>query len=250
MGVAWALWQLGYPDQALKRGNEGLALAQTLSHTFSLALAECFVGVLHQYRGQIHVAQKNAENAITLCTEYQLTNLFDCGTILRGWAMAHQERHQEGIVQIREGLVALRATGSDLRKPYFLCLLAEACIETKQIEDGFSALREALDAADKSEDRSYEVDIHRLKGELLLKQDERNPTEAMNCFRRAIEIARQQSARSLGLRATVSLARLLAKQGKRDEARTMLAEVYNWFTEGFDTADLKDAKALLDNLNE
>jgi len=135
-----------------------------------------------------------------------------------------------------------------LRRPYFLTLLAEAYMETGRLDDGLIALTEALAAADERENRHYEAEMHRLKGELLLRQGEFNAAEAQSCFGRAIEIARKQSAKSLELRATTSLARLLAKQSRRDEARTTLAEIYDWFTEGFDTADLKDAKALLAEL--
>ena len=133
--------------------------------------------------------------------------------------------------------------------PHALCLLAEACREAGRLDDGLSALTEAIAAADEHEIRQYEAETHRLKGELLLRQDHSKAAEAQSCFQRAIEIARNQSAKSLELRATMSLARLLAKQGRRDEARAMLAEIYDWFTEGFDTADLKDAKALLDELS-
>jgi len=162
--------------------------------------------------------------------------------------MAEQGHHEDEIAQIQEGLAASRATGSGLWRPHFLCLLAEACLEAGRLDDGLSALTEALAAADEHENRHHEAEIHRLKGELLLKQDDSNATEAQNCFEGAIGIARKQSAKSLELRATMSLARLLAKQGRRDEARAMLADIYGWFTEGFDTADLKDAKALLDQL--
>jgi predicted ATPase len=137
-----------------------------------------------------------------------------------------------------------------LFRPYSLCLLAEACRESGRLDEGQSALTEALVAADENEIRFYEAETHRLKGELLLKQDDSYASEAKSCFQRAIEIARNQNAKSWELRTSVSLARLLDKQGRRDEARTMLAEIYGWFTEGFDTADLKDAKALLDELNE
>jgi predicted ATPase len=123
-------------------------------------------------------------------------------------------------------------------------------MEAGRFEDGMSALTEALAAADENENRFYEAETHRLKGELLLRQDDSNTAEAQSCFQRAIEIARKQSAKWWELRATMSLARLLDKLGRRDEARAMLSEIYNWFTEGFDTADLKDAKALLDELNE
>jgi len=127
-------------------------------------------------------------------------------------------------------------------------LLAQACRETGRLGDGLSALTEALATADEYEIRHYEPEMHRLKGELLLRQDDSKLMEAQSCFERAIEIARKQSAKSLELRATMSLARLLAKQGRRDEARAMLAEIYGWFTEGFDTADLRDARTLLDEL--
>jgi predicted ATPase len=241
------LWQLGYPDQALKRGNEALALARGLSH-LSLAFAEFFVGVLRQLRRETGVAQENAESMIALCAEHGFTQFLAYATVLRGWVIAEQGRNEEGIAQIQEGLAASRATGAELTRPYFLCLLAKACMETGRLDDGLDASTEALAAADEHENRSCEAETHRLKGELLLKQDDSNAAEAQSCFQRAIEIARKQSAKSWELRATMSLARLLAKQGRRDEARTMLAEIYGWFTEGFDTADLKDAKALLDEL--
>src|SRR5262249_39810232 len=149
----------------------------------------------------------------------------------------------EGIAQIREGLAAYHATGAELRTPYDLCALAEVCLETDHLDDAQTALTEALAAADEHGTRSYEAETYRLKGELMLRQN--NPEKARNCFDRATEIARRQGAKSWELRATTSLARLLARQGRRDEARAMLAEIYGWFTEGFDTADLKDAKALL-----
>jgi len=163
--------------------------------------------------------------------------------------MAEQGRNEEGISLIQEGLTAYRATGAEVDRPYFLTLLAEACRETGRIDDGLSALTEALAAADEHENRRNEAEMHRLKGELLLRQSGSNAAEAHNCFERAIETARTQSAKSWELRATMSLARLLAKRDRRDEARAMLTEIYSWFNEGFDTADLKDAKALLDELN-
>jgi class 3 adenylate cyclase/predicted ATPase len=244
-----ALWLLGYPDQALKRGNEALALAQGLSQPASLAFARVFVGVLHQFRGEVRAAQGNSESLIALCAEYELTNWLAVATIFHGWAMVEQGRAQEGIAQIQEGLANTRATGmSGTNRPYWLSLLAEACGETGRCDEGLSALREALATADEHENRHYEAEMHRLKGELLVKQDDSNAAEARNCFERAVEFARRQSAKSLELRATMSLARLLAKQGRRDEAHAILCEIYHWFTEGFDTADLKDAKALLDEL--
>jgi predicted ATPase len=248
--VAWTLWYLGYPDRALKRVNKALALAQALSDPFNQAFAGSFVGFLRQYRREARAAQETAESVIALSAEHGFTQILALTTILHGWAMAEQGHREEGIAQVQEGLAAHRATGAELLRPYHLCLLAEACMETGRFDDGLSALMEALAAVDEHENRFYEAETYRLKGELLLKQDDTNTAEAQSCFERAIEIARKQSAKSWELRATMSLARLLVKQDRRDDARTMLAEVYDWFTEGFDTADLKDAKALLDELGE
>jgi adenylate cyclase len=243
------LWLLGYPDQALERGNEALALAQGLSQPASLAFARVFVGVLHQFRGDVRAAQENAESLIALCAEYGLAHWLAYATIVRGWAMTEQGGTQEGIAQIQEALANTRVTGwSEPTRPYWLSLLAEACGEADRLDEGLSALTEALATADEHENRHYEAEMHRLKGELLLKQDDSTAAAAQHCFERAVEIARRQSAKSLELRATMSLARLLAKQGRRNEGRTMLAEIYNWFTEGFDTPDLKNAKALLEEL--
>jgi predicted ATPase len=186
---------------------------------------------------------------ITPAAEHGFPGFLASATSLRGWAMVERGHDEEGIALIQEGLAASHATGAELYRPYYLKLLAEACMKTGRFDDGLSALTEALAAAGEHEIRQYGAEMHRLNGELLLKQDDSNASEAQSCFERAIGIARKQSAKSLELRATMSLARLLAKQGRRDEARTMLAEIYNWFTEGFDTADLIDAKALLEELN-
>jgi len=243
------LWRLGYPDQALARINEALASAQGLSHPHSLVFAELWVGAGHLYRREARAAQESAEAQIALCDEHGMTGFLPWATGLRGSAMAAQGRHEEGIVQIKEGLAGIRATGTEMSRPSYLCMLAEACSEAGRLDDGLNAIREALAAADEREERLCEADMHRLKGELLLKQDQSNALEAQHCFERAIEIARNQSAKSLELRATMSLARLLASRGRRDEARAMLADIHGWFTEGFDTADLKDGKALLDELS-
>jgi predicted ATPase len=247
--MASTLWALGYPDQALKKGDEAVASAQALSHPLSLAFAEGLVCYLHQYRRDPRAAQETAESLIALSVEHGFTHWLAQATLTRGWAMAEQGHGEEGIAQIQEGLAAFRATGTEMTRPHALCMLAEACMETGRLDDGLSALREAMAAADEHETRQYETEMHRIKGELLLRQDLSKAAEAQSCFQRAVEIARNQSAKSLELRATMSLARLLRDTGRRDDARTMLAEIYGWFTEGFDTADLKDAKALLDELS-
>ncbi|HLW69729.1 MAG TPA: adenylate/guanylate cyclase domain-containing protein [Candidatus Binataceae bacterium] len=247
-GMALTLWQLGYPDHALRSGNEALALARRLSDPQSLVLAERFIGEVHLFRREASSAQESAESLIALAAERGFSEWLPRATTLRGGAIALQGRYEEGIAQIQEGLAALRATRFELWRPSFLCLLAEAFVETGRLDDGFNALTEAQAVANKNEEREHEAEIHRLKGELLLRRDQSTTEEAQGCFQRAIEVARNQSAKSLELRAATSLARLLESQGRREEARTMLAEIYNWFTEGFDTLDLKEAKALLEAL--
>jgi predicted ATPase len=247
--AARTLWTLGYADRALERGNECIALARALAHPHTLAFAESAVGRLHRWRREARAARETAERLMALSTEHGFIFWLAVANILHGWAMAEQGRNQEAIAQIQEGLAALRAAGAEVERPENLSLLAEACTKTGRLDDGLSAVTEALAAADKHENRYYEAETHRLKGELLLRQVHADASEAQNCFHQAIDIARKQSAKSWELRATTSLARLLAKHGRRDEARTMLAEIYGWFTEGFDTADLKDAKGLLDELS-
>jgi len=242
--LALTLSQLGYPDQALRKSNEALALAQALSDPLGVALAEAFGGGLRQLRRDARATQEAAERLNALSAEHGFPFFLTWATTMRGCAIAEQGRNEEGIEKMREGLAALNRT----TRPQYLCLLAKACIETGRLHDGLSALTEALALADEHELRAYEAEANRLMGDLLLKQNS-NTAEAQSCFQRAIQIARKQSGRSWELRATMSLARLLRDTNRRDEARAMLAEIYNWFTEGFDTADLKDAKALLDELD-
>ena len=247
--LALVLWALGYPDQALEKGNAAIELAQALSRPPSLAFAQGVVGYLYQYRREPHTAREIAERLIALSAEQGFAHWLAQGTVTRGWALAEQEHDEEGTAQIREGLAAFRAIGVEVLRPHPLCLLAEAYMKTGRLDEGLVALTEALAAADEHDIRHYEAEIHRLNGELLLRQDHSKAAAARTSFERAIEIARRQGAKSYELRATMGLARLLAKQGRRDEARAMLADIHGWFTEGFDTADLKDARALLDELN-
>jgi predicted ATPase len=170
------------------------------------------------------------------------------GTIVRGWAVAAQGNLEAGRAAVQEGLAALRARGADLYRSYYLALLADVCGRAGRSEAGQRAIAEALAFAEESGERWWEADLHRLKGELLLTQSAVNHSEAEACFHRALEVAQKQSAKAFELRAATSLARLWAHQGNRAQARDLLAPVYGWFTEGFDTADLKDAKALLDEL--
>jgi predicted ATPase len=248
--AGWTLWLLGYPDRALATGEEAVAFAQKLSHPNSVAAAEFFLMIVQLYRRDARAVLLTAERVIAISTERGFGAWLLFLTTHRGWAIAEQGRSEEGIALMRQGLATAHGAGADIGRPDLLCQLAEVCMKAGRLDDALSAVNEALAAVDKQEDRYYEPEIHRVKGEVLLRQDHSNLGQAAECFRKAIEIARKQSGKSLELRATTSLARLLAEQGRRNEARTMLAEIYNWFTEGFDTADLKEAKALLDELSQ
>jgi class 3 adenylate cyclase/predicted ATPase/DNA polymerase III delta prime subunit len=260
--VALALWALGYPDQALKKNQEALTVAQELSHPFNLAVALYFAVTLRQNCREGQASQELVEALIALSTEYGFPSYLALGTIGRGWALAEQGKVEEGIAQIHQGIAAWRAIGAELARPSYLGLLAEAYRRAGQVEEGLTVLAEALDVAHKT-GAGGEAELYRLKGELSLKSrspksEVTNPqyptpspqseTEAEACFLKAIEIARQQQAKSWELRATMSLARLWQSQGKQHEARNTLSDIYDWFTEGFDTKDLQEAKTLLEEL--
>jgi predicted ATPase len=245
---AWTLWHLGYPHQGLVQNDEAVTLAQQINYPFSLVHALELAAVLHLFRREGQAAQERAEAAIRLATEQGFPFWRVFGSILHGWVLAQQGQGQEGIAQMHHGLIAYRATGAEQGRSYFLALLAEAYGTMEQPEEGLTVLVEALTLVDTTGERWYEPEMYRLKGELLLQQSSSNQTEAESCFHQAISIAQNQQAKSWELRAATSLARLWQSQGKRHEARQVLGDVYGWFTEGFDTADLKDAKALLDEL--
>jgi predicted ATPase len=247
---ASVLWLLGYPDQALAQCQQAVTLAQHIVHPYSLCFALCWAAFFHPFRREVRAAQEHAESAITLATEQGFPYWIAFGTILRGWTLAHQGQGKEGIEQITHALTAYHATGAEILRPYCLALLAEAHGIMAQPEAGLTVLVEALALIDTTGERWCEPELYRLKGALLLQQASDNQAEAESCFHHALDIARNQQAKSFELRTATSLARLWQSQGKREEARQVLAEVYNWFTEGFDTADLKDAKALLDELGE
>ena len=187
---------------------------------------------------------------MSLATEHGFPFFSVQGAILLGWALAEQGQIEAGIARIREGLTTFQNMGIESTRSYNLALLAEAYEKAGQIEEGLRTLAEALAKVDKTGERFYEAELYRLKGELTLQSQVQSlrskvQEEAEECFSQAIEIARRQSAKSLELRAVMSLARLWQQQGKQYEARRMLAEIYGWFTEGFDTKDLQEAKALL-----
>lgn len=247
---ALALWVLGYPDQALDRANQALTLARA-SNPNQLAATLFLAAMLYQFCRDNRSAQEYAKEAVNLSTEQRFPLWLAGGKITLGWAMTELHAEvggqgyggKEGLAQIEEGLAIWRSAGGELIVSYFLAVLAEAHRKVGQIKAGLMRLAEALELVNKTGERAWEAELYRLRGELLWMQE---MTEAEACFRQAIEIARQQEAKSLELRATVSLCRLWQQQGKREEACRMLAEVYGWFTEGFDTPDLQEAKALLE----
>src|SRR5208282_4677762 len=247
--IGWGLTLLGYPDRGLQKAGEAIALAQQQHHPLSLAVALMCVSAVHSHRGDAPALQQQAEAAIAPCTEQGFGGILAQATEFRGIALACQGQMQEGIALFQRGSAASQATGARLFRCNFLSYLAEVFLTAGRFEEGLAAATKAIVIAEETGERLYEARLLRLKGELLLGQDLSNATAADRCLRDAIEVSSRQGTKLLQLRATTSLARLLAKQGKRDEARAMLAEIYNWFTEGFDTADLKDAKALLDELN-
>ncbi|HEV8718561.1 MAG TPA: hypothetical protein VGX03_37795, partial [Candidatus Binatia bacterium] len=258
------LWCCGYPDQALRKSQEALSLAQELAHPHSLVLARCWAAWLQQFcRRPESILQERTDAAITIAAEQGLSFYWGILTAVRGWALARQGSTEEGLAQIEQGLALYRANVGEHITPYFLALLTETQSNMGRSQDASQSLTNALAIAEKNGEHFYDAELYRLKGELVLQSGVRSPEskplnpqsafpnpqlEAETCFLQALDIARQQQAKSLELRASVSLARVWHQQGKKDEARRLLAEIYGWFTEGFDAKDLQEAKALLDEL--
>jgi tetratricopeptide (TPR) repeat protein len=245
---AWALWALGYANQALQWSREALASAERLSRPGPLSNALHLTAAFHMlFLRDPRMAHECANAAIAIAIEHGLPYDYSFGDFARAWALAEQGHLEQGIAEMRRAVTAGKEIGFAPRPRWFV-FLAEACARSEGPGVGLEVLAEGMALTERTGERMYEAELHRVKGELLLMQEAANGLEAGHCFRTAIEVARRQAGKSLELRATMSLARLLANQDRRDEARTMLAEIYGWFTEGFDTADLKDAKALLEEL--
>jgi predicted ATPase len=240
--AAWALWFTGRPDEAVERIEEALTLARELSEPTGLAHAALFASGLYQLRRDSQMAQYYSEAVIDISREHGLALYGAMATIQQGWAQSKQGGAREAIDQIREGLAALDATGTFLVRPHFLALLAEVLAKVGQIEEALSLLDEAMTMVNSKGERYYEAELYRLRGELLLKANKGN---AEDCFRRSLQIAESQKAKAWQLRTALSLARLYRSQGKVVEARNLLAPIYESFTEGFETDDLRDAGVLL-----
>ena len=252
--AAWVLWQLGYPEQALARGQAALTLADELGYPPSLAFGQSVVAITQQFGRESRQVEERTEAIIRLCAEHSIGFWLAWGTIMRGWALGMQGRVEEGKAQIQDSLTAFQNMYTRFHRVYHLALQGELCGKRGQSQEALALLAEAQAEMNDTGERYYEAELYRLKGELLLNDerrmldDERRRHEAEACFQQAIDVACRQEAKSWELRASVSLARLWQEQGKTTEAHDLLAPVYSWFTEGFDTADLKDAKSLLDAL--
>jgi predicted ATPase len=247
-GAASVFWLLGYPDQALRQLHATHALAQELAHPPSLAFARMLTAIAYQLRRETDAAHEQAEALIDLATEQGFALFRAIGGILSAGTRTALGPRGEQIGQIRQDLAAVRETGSVVWEPYFLGLLAQAYAQDGQVGAGLATLDEALAAAHGTGQRLVEAELYRLRASFLLRQPGTPQVEAEAWFQRALNFARRQEARSLELRAAMSLGRLWHQQGKRREAHDLLADIYAWFTEGFDTADLRDAKALLEEL--
>jgi predicted ATPase len=246
--AAVTLWLLGYPEQALARLHNALALAHELSHPFSLGFARWWAAIVSQLRRDVPAAYEQAEAAVALATEQGFPQWAAMGRSLGGWALAMQGQGEEGLAQIRQGTTAWRATGAALHVPYLCTVLADVAAHLGHTADGLQALAEAYTLVEQQQERCWEAEVCRLRGVLLLRQTGTPQAEAETWLQRALDIARHQEAKSLELRAAMSLSRLWQQQGKQAEAHALLAPIYGWFTEGFDTKDLQEAKVLLEAL--
>jgi predicted ATPase len=248
MYAALADWLLGHPERALRRVEAGLRRAEDLAQPFGLAQIRWAGLVVAQGRGDPAMVAAQAEHLIRLCESEDIGFWLAGGRVLQGWALAEQGQREAGIDAIHQGLEGWAAFGTALIRPYNLALLAEAEARRGRIEEALRVVAEAIETAQVTGERWYEAELHRLRAVLLLKGGDSETAEAEAGLRRALALARQQGARALELRAAVSLAVLWSDQARRSEALELLAPVYGGFAAGFDTADLRRARTLLDGL--
>jgi predicted ATPase len=248
--LVWVLWILGYPDQALQRSQEALALAREIGHSPSLGVALAF-SVSHFYilAPDSQAAHEQVETLMRLATDEGLAPLHAFGEVIQGWMQVRRGQVEKGIAHMRRGITAWEATGTQAGRSLHRGLLSQAYGRSGQAERGLIVVDESLALMEQKDVRCREAEHLRIKGELLLLRGEAHAeVEAEACYHKAIEVARRQQARSWELQAAMSLCRLWQRQGKREEARQLLAGIYGWFTEGFDMPDLKDAGELLEEL--
>ncbi len=245
----WNLWFLGYPDRALERVSSATAIASESGSKSVLEAVHNIAKYIFAARRELALMRERAEAALVLSIESGAVTRRALCEMYLGWADAMAGDLAGGIARMRRHLSEHRAAGSELLGDHVLALIATALGRMGRFDEGLRTIDQSFSIIERTGQRFNEAEVHRLKGELLLAQDASNAAQAEQSFRTAIEIARKQHAKSWELRATTSVTLLLRDTNRRDEARAMLAEIYNWFTEGFDTADLKDAKALLDELS-
>jgi predicted ATPase len=245
-----ALWFRGYADQAWAKNTEALDLARELAHPYTVSMTLIRAAFLGQFRREPPITRQWAEAAMAMAAEHGFLTHAAIGTILQGWTLAMHEQGAEGRLLIRQGIDAYQVSGAEMDRPYFLALLAESAYLGGEFEKGLAALDEAFEALRSGRNFFYEAELYRLQGTLLGAVSKDPSMEAEARYHQALDVARGQQAKSLELRATMSLGRLWQQQGKRDKARKLIAPVYHWFTEGFDTADLRDARTLLNELGK
>jgi predicted ATPase len=248
VSLSWALWHRGFPDQAARAADRAIEYSRQFGHAYTLAYALWHTGMKSVFARYVAGAEACANEFVARSNEHGFPLWAAYGRIVQGWVAARNGDAVAGITCIREGLAQAEATGARIFDSYHLALLAEALALAGEVDEGIAILDEALAKSAASGQKGTDVEIHRLRGELVLQLPRPDPAQAEASFRTALAIAREQGTRGCELRATTSLARLWRDQGRRIEARDLLAPVYGWFTEGFDTADLKEAKALLDEL--
>jgi predicted ATPase len=246
--LALVLWHLGYPDQALRLDRETRELARTIGHAFSTGHAVDFTAFLSHYCRLGAETRAAADEELALATDQGFQLWHACGTLHKGAGMLLQGRPQEALAVLLKGFSAFRATGAEVRVPAYLGTLGDAYTRSARFEDARKALNEALEVAEKNDNRCHEAELHRLKGELLLAESPEQVPAAEGAFRRSIETAQVQGSKGWELRATISLARLWQRQGRRDDAHVALAAIYNSYTEGLMTPDLVEATELLESL--
>jgi predicted ATPase len=242
-------WVLGYPTRAERAMQETVAHAKELQHPYSIGLTVLFSAQLSQLRRDSEAARIRAEEGLAVSAEHGLHAVELWCLLPRGWAAVQQGDALAGIADIREAMERRRATGIGAVWPWFFALLADGYGALGQIDDGLNALEEALEWVQRNDERLYAAEAHRIKGELLLAQQTPDPAAAEKCFKHALTVARDQQAKSFELRAAMSMSRMWLDAGRAGDARALLSPIYDWFTEGFDTADLQDAKALLGQLS-
>jgi len=246
--LAHLLWFLGYPQMAQQKCTEALAQARKLAHPYSLGYALNFAHFLYNDLRDRTLAQSLVDEIIAVGQKHAQQLWLAVGLVVQGHLLVEHGAIEAGIVQLRAGLRAYESTKQDVHRPYVLAMLAQAQTQADSPEQGLSTLDEALATVNFYEDHWYEAELYRLKGELLDKT-KTVPSIVEACFQQAYTLARAQHAKSLELRAAMSLSRFWQRQGKREQARQLLAETYGWFTEGFETADLQEASALLAELS-